>query len=389
MLSKICSRVGRYSHTPELAGKHRQAQRLPHTQENESSRITQLTRECMSDLKKLEINPSLQKKINHLQALYYDDLQLLAEAEYQALPNHAIFEPDDSAAARERAEAVQLYRGVGAVARFLDEYSVHTPGMTLGDAISVRHKNYLLNSLHASYQKLSPSDQLALASVIRPDVLRTLGIPCPAEGRQLSLANYQAAKAQLNEHHVLALVDYCSSSTGHFNAINDSIRVWQLCGIKTLAMVTSCVSAPLEEALTILSTHEAFVYKGTTWKGIALMDPAGPFRLSQIQPGMSYTSPHWSSVTSVENQNYSQKGDFFRTCKLTIHDAEGVRVHMFNDEKTIDESEVMLPPKPMHFIEGSGKRINVAGAAMHVYCTMKADSSEADTRCNAPQGIRV
>ncbi len=388
MLSKISSRIGHYSHIPGNVAKNHKTQRLLHTKAKANSRLAQLTQDCMSDLRKLKATPALQTTMNELKQLYYLDLQLLAEADYQALPDHAIFEPDSSEHAKERAQANQLARGVGAVAALLESYAIHAPGMTLVDAIGVAHRDYLLSAFHGGFRKLCLSDQIALTSVIRPDVLCTLGIPCPSEGKRLSIANQKLGTPQLDENHIFALADYCSSQTGHFNAINDSKRVWQLCGIDNLAVITSFISAPLDEALRILSMHKAFVYEGPAWKGIALMTPEGPYRLSKIQPGMEYTSPHWSSVTRKESESYNNKGDY-RSSKLHILHAQGVRVHMFNDSNSIDECEVMLPPKPMYFIEGAEKRTSAAGAATHVYCTMKPDQSEADNRTKEPHAIRV
>lgn len=388
MLSKISSRIGHYPHISGAVGKSNKTQRLLHNQAKTNSPFSHMTQECMSELRKLRADAALQTRMNELKDRYYIDLQLLAEADYMALPDHAIFEPDSSTHAKERAQANQLSRGVGSVASILENYSLHSPGMTLVDAISVEHKDYLIRAFHEGFQKLRLSDKIALVSVIRPDVLCALGIPCPPEGKRLSIGNQKSGKPQLDENHILALVDYCSSVTNHFNAINDSQRVWQLCGIDTLAMITSFISAPLDKALRILSTHEAFVYTGPAWKGIALFTPEGPYRLSKIQPGMEYTSRHWSSVTCKENKSYNNKGDF-RTSKLHISHAQGVRIHMFNDSSTIDECEVMLPPAPMYFVEGPEKKTNVAGAASHVYCTMKPSQSEAGSLPSEPHAIRV
>jgi hypothetical protein len=389
MLSKIYSKVSRYSHGPAATPKIHQAKRSLNNQNNTNSRMVQLTNECLSALRRVQIAPSLQSAINSLQDTYYTDLQQMTEDEYKALPDHAIFEPDGSREALERAQAVQVYRGVGAVARFLEDYAVHTPGMNLCDAITATHQSRLLNSFHESFPRLSPSDQIALASAIHPDVISKLNLPCSDEGKRLSIATQLAGTPQLDEHHVIALLDYCNSSTGHFNAINDSKRIWQLCGIDTLASITSCISKPLDEGLQILSRYPTFVHKGPAWKGIALLEPAGPYRLSRIQPGMSYASPHWSSATHIENKNYSEKGDGYRTCKLSIAHAEGVHVHMFNDVTSINEGEVMLPPKPMYFTEDpkTDKRRSISAITIH--CTMKSTLPEKDGNAVEPHAIRV
>jgi len=389
MLSKIYSNVSRYSYGPAAIPKIHQAKRLLNNQSNANSRMVQMTNECLSTLRHTQITPLLQSTINSLQDKYYTDLQQMTEDAYKALPDHAIFEPDGSREALERAQAVQLYRGVGAVARFLEDYAVHKPGMSLCDAITTTHQSRLLNCFYESFPKLSTSDQMALASAIHPDVISELNLPCSGEGKRLSIATQLAGTPQLNELHVIALLDYCNSSTGNFNAVNDSKRTWQLCGIDTLASITSCLSKPLDEGLQILSRYPAFVYKGPAWKGIALLEPAGPYRLSRIQPGMSYASPHWSSATHIKSKNYSEKGDGYRSCKLSIAHAEGVHVHMFNDVTSINEGEVMLPPKPMYFTEDPKTEKRSASAAMSIYCTMKSNLPEKDGNAVEPHAIRV
>ncbi len=389
MLNKIYSNVSRYSHGPTANPKIHQPKRLLNNHSNANSRMAQLTNECLSSLRRIEITPSLQSTINSLQDKYYADLQQMTEDEYKALPDHAIFKPDGSREALERAQAVQVYRGVGAVARFLENYTVHAPGMSLCNAITATHQSRLLNSFHESFPNLSPSDQMALASAIHPDVLSKLNLPCSGEGTRLSIATQLAGTPQLDEQHVIALLDYCNSSTGHFNAINDSKRTWQLCGIDTLASITSCMSKPLDEGLQILSRYPAFVYKGPAWKGIALLEPAGPYRLSRIQPGMSYSSPHWSSATHIERKNYSEKGDGYRSCKLSIAYAEGVHVHMFNDVTSINEGAVMLPPKPMYFTEDPKTDNRRSVSPINIHCTMKSNLPEKDGNTVEPHAIRV
>ena len=389
MLSKIYSNVSRHSHGPATIPKIHQAKRLLNNQSNADSRMVRMTNECMSALRHMQITPALQSTMNSLQDKYYTDLQQMTEDEYKALPDHAIFEPDGSREALERAQAVQVYRGVGAVARFLEDYAVDTPGMSICDAITTTHQSRLLNSFHESFPNLSHSDQMVLTSAIHPDVISKLNIPCSREGKRLSIATQLAGTPQLDEQHVIALLDYCNSRTGHFNAINDSKRTWQLCGIDKLTSITSCISKPLDEGLQILSRYPAFVYKGPAWKGIALLEPAGPYRLSRIQPGMSYTSPHWSSVTHIERQNYSEKGDGYRTCKLSIAHAEGVHVHMFNDVTSTNEGEVMLPPKPMYFTEDPKTDKRRSLAAITIHCTMKSNLPEKDGKAVESHAIRV
>ena len=76
-------------------------------------------------------------------------------------------------------------------------------------------------------------------------------------------------------------------------------------GQAEFADLTECLRAPLNEALSILSHHEAFIYEGPAYKGISLANGAGQFRLHWMQPGCLYTSPHWCSATCLEEANYA------------------------------------------------------------------------------------
>ncbi len=263
--------------------------------------------------------------------------------------------------------------------------------MTLDAAITPSHKSYLIESLALSFLKLKDSDQMAMASVIQPDVLINLDLPISRDAMNLSIANKNAGKPQLNEDQLMALVDYCSSASGMFNAINDSMRVWQICGVNKLAMITSCLSRPLNEGLSILSQYDAFIYRGPLYKGVTICNGAGSFRLSRMQPGMQYCSPHWSSATQFESQNYAAKKPD-RQLQMTILDAEGVRAHMFNNTASIHEGEVIMPPKPMHFLEESEVEpalLNTNRQLPTIYSTMKPVASDADAKPREPHAILV
>lgn len=385
MLSRISARMTHHSNNARTMA---QGHRAQHTRAGNTSELIRLSHECLAKLKKVEINSSVLQTITDLSDKYYIDLHLLAQSEYADIPDELIFLPDESQAARERAQAIQLGRGVGAVRNFLESYSVTVPGMTLDAAITPKHKNFLIKSMQYGYEALKPNDQRAFVSAIDIDVLDKLGVPMDPEAKQLSIANRKAGKQQLSENHLLALLDYCSSYTGHFNAINDSKRVWQLCGTDKLASITACLTDSLNEALNILSTHESFVYQGPAWKGIAVLDPAGPFRLSRMQPGMTYVNPHWSSSTSIESENYARSKADERCCTLVITHAEGVRVHVFNDRTSNDEGEVMMPPKPLYFLpDPEGKTFS--NGWLNLYCTMKPDQPISEGRPPVPLTERV
>ena len=388
MLSKVFSRVSRYPHIPIANGKIHRAQRAHSTQ---NTRLAQLNKDCITALKKIEINPSLWDTACEIEDTFRADINDEVNYEYQCVPDHLLFSPDGSPGAAERALGFQLTCGLAETPRFLLNYSVNSPGITLEAAITPKHKSYLIESLTESFPKLNDADQIAMAGAILPDVLIKLGLPVSRDAMNLSVANKKSGTPQLAEDHLLALVDYCNSNTGMFNAINDSMRIWQLCGVNTLASVTSCLSKPLNEGLSILSKHDAFFYRGPLYKGITICNGAGAFRLSRMQPGMEYCSPHWSSATRFERENYAaSKPD--RQLQLTILDAEGVLAHMFNDGTSIRQGEVIMPPKPIHFLKESEVKpalLNANQKLPTIYGTMKPVQSEADSRPQEPHAIRV
>ncbi|MEK0427613.1 MAG: hypothetical protein RL001_140 [Pseudomonadota bacterium] len=388
MLSKIFSRASRYPYSPRANGKFHQAQRSLSTQ---NTRLAQLNKDCLAELKKIEINESLWSTVCEIEDKFRADINDEVNYEYQRVPDHLLFSPDDSPAAAERALGYQLACGLSETPRFLLNYSVRTPEMTLEAAITPRHKGYLIESFTESFNKQNDSDQMAIAGAVQPEVLIKLGLPVSCDAMNLSIANKKAGKPQLNEDHLIALIDYCSSDSGMFNAINDSMRIWQLCGANKLALITSCLSRPLNEGLSILSKHDAFLYRGTLYKGLTICNAAGAFRLSRMQPGMQYCSPHWSSATHFEKQNYAAiKPD--RQLQMTILNTIGVRAHMFNNTHSIGEGEVIMPPKPIHFLEESEVEPALQSANRRlptIYGTMTPIQSEAEARPREPHAILV
>ncbi len=388
MLSKVFSRISRYPHVPAVNGKIHQTQR---TLSTEYSRLAQLNKNCIAELKKIELNQSLWGTVCAIEDKFRADINDEVNYEYQCVPDHLLFSPDNSPAAAERALGYQLTCGLSETPRFLLNYSVSASDMTLEAAITPGHKSYLVESLINSFSKLKDSDQLAMASAIQPAVLIKLGLPVCRDAMNVSIANKKEGKPQLAEDHLLALVDYCSSNSGMFNAINDSLRLWQLCGVNKLALITSCLSGPLSEGLSILSKHDAFLYRGPLYKGVTICNPAGSFRLSRMQPGMQYCSPHWSSATHMEKENYAAKKPD-RDLQMTILDAKGVRAHMFNNTNSIHEGEVIMPPKPIYFLEESAvepAQLNANRKLPTIYATMKPIQSEAGTRPQETHAIRV
>ncbi len=357
MLKQVCSASVRRANYPRISSNHY---------------LSQLNRECLNKLKRIDINSSLQARMEDIDTQYRFPIYHEVEAEYRKVPDHALYEADDSPEAEERAKGHQLACGLVSTMGFLDNYSVTVPGITLDAAIHPAHKNFLIESLQLSFHELNEHDRLAFASAVKPDVLARAELKLSPEEKKRSIDSYQAGKPQLEAHHLLALLDASSSRTGSFNAVNDAKRTWQLCGVDKLAAITACLADPLEEALQILSQHDVFVYEGPAYKGISVCNGAGQFRLSKMQPGMQHTSPHWSSATWISGKNYAFNNG--RDLQVTILHAIGVRVHLFNDISSIDEGEIAIRPMPMHFVSASEVDpllFQQNDFCPTIYCTMK------------------
>lgn len=398
MLSKVSSKVGRYSHAPIANPKIHQAQRLMNSQSQQSSRLARLNRDCLTDLRKVEVNMSLWSTMCEIEDTYRGHIHEEIQYEYSNLPAEQLIAPDNSFEAEQRALGFQLACGLGTIMHFLKHYAVTARDMTFEAAIVPKYKTALIEVARERFSKLSASDQMALAVATAPETLMKLGLPVSREAMNLSVAEKNAGRPQLREDHLLALFDYCNSQTEMFNPINDSLRLWQISGVDKLASMTSCLSKSLNEALNILLKHEAFVYRGPLYKGLNLYNPAGPFRASKMQPGMEHTSPHWSSTTRFECENYSVK-KLDRQIQLTICDAEGVRAHIFNDAEPriksdviTGEGEVIMPPKPLYFLNESEvepDKLNPKRNHPTIYCTMRSNQAAADGKPKEPHAIRV
>ena len=324
---------------------------------NQHSYLSRLNTDCLSKLRKIEINRSTRHQLESLDIEYRYKLHEAVEIEYASVPDHSIFSPDNSPDAEERAKGYQLACALWSAMRFQESYSVSVPGMSLDAAMNPRHRLYLIETFNDTWRTLNADERRRLLTVIQADACQQLGLTLSSEEKKFSQEAVQTSRKQLTAQHVLALVDYCNSQSGNFNPVNDGMRLWQLCCTDKIAEVTECLRTPLNEALHILSSHEDFRYDGPAYKGISLANGAGQFRLFHMQPGRQYTSPHWCSATISEEANYasdkiSSNGNSTndRDTQLTIVRARAVKVHLFNDAGTVHQQEVMLPSKPLLFL---------------------------------------
>lgn len=367
MFPKVCSAASRH------------ASHAVHRIERRVSYLSHLNTECLTKLKKVEINRSTRSQLEAIDNEYRYMIHEQVSSEYAAIAAHAIFWPDNSLEAEDRAKGFQIAGALWSIMRFHETYSVTLPGIALDAALNDTHKRYLIDAFHTTWHILCEQERQQLLTVIRPEVVCQLGLELTVEEQKFSLACAQQHKPQLAWQHVLSLLDYCNSQTGNFNPVNDSMRLWQLCGVDKLAEVTECLRAPLNEALSILSQHKEFIYEGPAYKGLSLANGAGQFRRYWMQPGCHYTSPHWSSATSREEANYASDNPYAidnstcdRDTQLTILHTRAVQVHLFNDAHTVQQKEIMLPTKPLLFLspdEVDQKKFPPNSLNGTIYCT--------------------
>ncbi len=351
------------------------------TVRNESY-LSRLNSECISTINKVDVNQSTKPAIDEINHKFRLNIHEEVKYQYELLHSHKIYYPDDSLESRELAKGHQISCGIFSTQEFLKNYSVILPGMSLDAAINPFHKNYLIKSFQNTLNEISNDERTMLAEVIHPKVFDWLGLSINPEQFQASLKSAQKNVLQLSVDHVLALVDYCNSQSGSFNSANDGMRVWQISGSDNLAKISNCLTRPLNEALDILSLHENFRYEGPAYKGIALTNGAGPYRLARMQPGMIYISPHWLSATSRPESNYASDASCYSThaismnkrdTQITVLNTKAVKVHLFNDISSIDQGEIMIPRKPLMFLSPDSIDYSVRALAQSrhtLYCTM-------------------
>lgn len=349
------------------------------------SYLGRLNSDCLSKINKIDINQSTKPAIEEINHTFRLTIHEEVKYQYELLHSHKIFYPDDAPESRELAKGHQISCGLFSIQEFLKNYSVMLPGMSLEAAINPFHKNYLIKSFQCTLNEISNDERTMLAEVIHPKVFGWLNLEVRPEQLQASLKSAQKNSLQLTADHVLALVDYCNSQSGSFNSANDGVRVWQISGSDTLAKISDCLTRPLNEALDILSQYENFRYEGPAYKGISLLNGAGPYRLARMQPGMTYISPHWLSATSRPESNYASDACCYsshalsmnrRDTQLTVLNTQAVKVHLFNDISSVHQGEIMIPRKPLMFLppDGINPTVLALAQARHtLYCTMMSE----------------
>ncbi len=229
--------------------------------------------------------------------------------------------------------------------QFFDNYDVSIPVVSLEIAINPMHRQSLISDFADSWASMKSEDRMALIDVIGEKTLHQLGIMLNAHEKQYVKEKVSMMAPQLKMAHCLALLDYSSSHSGSFNAINNSARIWHYYGVRTLAKITEPLYELFCEALRILEYYPAFCYEGSAYKNLSIANPAGNFRMSCMQAGMQLQCVHGISVTPAREKNYASSSNIWsiRDVQFTFVHSRGVRVHLFNNATSRDQMEVIIP----------------------------------------------
>ncbi len=311
---------------------------------NQESYLWKLTRECSNELKKLELNQKLPEKIRAIQGKYALNLRLEAEEVFKHIDIDAV---DDSPEALGMALAWDIAHFLDYMPNFMSDYCVTTSQMELAAAISPRHRQFLMRSFKETFEKLSTEDRIKLVIAIDSKAMDAMECQLtPEEKRLQSTAHHYVKQIDLNQ--LFSMIDYTHVDTSQFVPVNCGQRLARYAGIQIAADIVSCVSQPMVDALKTLVMNPDFVYHGDLFKGVYLINPAGPFRRSCLVNGKTHILAHATSATSDPEQSYAnppiRSWTDPRDTNLVFKNVWGVRVHLFNDWSTTNQKEVLIMP---------------------------------------------
>jgi len=307
------------------------------------SRLGQLTMDCSKALRQVKISARSKDEIAVIDDHYRHAIYEETMTAYQAVPDVTM--PDNSPEAKLRAQAWQLIEGLSSMDQFFAHYDVSIPGVSLEVAIHPSHRDALIHDFRESWFSMNAEDRKALSEVISEKTFHQLGITLNVSEKQHAAQKGLSIAPQLSMAHCLALLDYANSSSGSFNATNNSARLWHYYGVDTLAKITASLYEPFCEALRILENYPAFCYEGSAYKGLSIANPAGNFRLSCMQAGMPLHCAHGISATSRREKNYASSSNIWSTrdMQLTFVHSRGIKIHLFNDVTSRDQMEIIIP----------------------------------------------
>jgi hypothetical protein len=307
------------------------------------SRLGQLTMDCSKVLREVKISTRSKNEIAAIDDHYRHAIYEETMEAYQAVPDVTM--PDNSPEAKLRAQAWQLIEGLSSMGQFFAHYDVTAAGVSLEVAINPSHRDSLIHDFRESWFSMNPEDRRALIAVISEKTFHQLGITLNASEKQYAELKELNIAPQLTIAHCLALLDYANSSSGSFNATNNSARLWRYYGIDTLAKITAPLYEPFCEALRVLEHYPDFCFEGPAYKGLSIANPAGNFRMSCMQAGMPLHCAHGISATSRREKNYASSSNIWSTrdMQLTFVHSRGIKIHLFNDETSRDQMEIIIP----------------------------------------------
>ena len=155
------------------------------------------------------------------------------------------------------------------------------------------HAERLKNAFHGSWQANNIERQAAILSAISPEVAAQFDLSPSATHKALAKSwGSIAPELLLSRSEMLALLDYVSSQTGTFNAVNGSAIASANYGEQLFSSVTEVFSAALVRAILKLSHHPYFERVNVeTYKGINLSDKSGIFRKAALEAALGTEKP--------------------------------------------------------------------------------------------------
>lgn len=252
--------------------------------------------------------------------------------------------------ARQAAAGASILSAMQEATGFLLKYDVRADNVSLIDSLTDFHRNNLNIDFGAAYSNLSDDKKLQVALTVEPGVLEKMGIAIlpisPAE-----IAKLQAtlpAGLLLNEGEFIATIDYLSSTTKLFAAVNSAERVKAFYGLPLFADVVKGVSTELNCAIKKLSANPAYARKDVViHKGVNLHDAAGPFRLAALENALAHDKavpfPHTLSASENEWGSYLvTKSPELYNVGMRIKIKQGAAVDALHDASTQGEQEVVV-----------------------------------------------
>jgi hypothetical protein len=300
-------------------------------------------------IKGLKVDAQLQQKLANLHEEYYPGIKEWIRAEEKQAGTTGV--SVDNPHARAAAEALTISNSIHEVSGFLLKYDIRYPEADLLGSIQAFHRIDLEKSSGETFRNLPEEKKIQVMLCVEPGVLEKIGISkFPISEQVLNkLRQDIPTEVLLNEAEFLATIDYLSSTTKLFAAINNAGRSKAYYQIPLFADAVQAVSNPLKSGLKKLSLHPLFKRTDiVVYKGVAMSDEAGAYRRAALDDkltkgGVIYF-PHSMSASEelTQSYSYSKSPDEYNVL-LHIKIKQGAAVDCLHDIHTAGEQEIVAP----------------------------------------------